>query len=156
MSSTDLAKTATAGGAAGSSIVPAQLGFLAIYNPSLGTTDETVEDQIVYYGGPSSAGLPTGDNSHPRRRRSSASAAVPTAHLAPDERNERLRQIGLAQGMVAFGRSFSGDQPVDTVETDRTRVILHELEPGWWILAVGPPSLADTRLVDSLTDSPST
>ena len=29
--------------------VPAQLGFLAIYNPSLGTTDETLEQQIVYY-----------------------------------------------------------------------------------------------------------
>ncbi|CAK7208676.1 hypothetical protein SBRCBS47491_000172 [Sporothrix bragantina] len=121
---------------AGVGVVPAQLGFLAIYNPSLGTTDETIEDQIVYYGGATvNAATGNSHSSSSRRRRSSASAAAPTAHLAPDERNERLRQIGLAQGMVAFGRSFADDQAVDTIETDKTRVILHELEPGWWLLA---------------------
>lgn len=133
---------AGAGTAGAAGVVPAQLGFLAIYNPSLGTTDDTIEDQIVYYGGAAvgageAATVATTDASptHARRRRSSASAAAPTAHLAPAERNERLRQIGLAQGMVAFGRSFAGDQAVDTIETDKTRVVLHELEPGWWILA---------------------
>ncbi|KAI8229513.1 hypothetical protein K4K56_008201 [Colletotrichum sp. SAR 10_98] len=30
-------------------IVPAQLGFLAVFNPSLGNTDDTLDDQIVYY-----------------------------------------------------------------------------------------------------------
>ncbi|CAK7198203.1 hypothetical protein SEUCBS139899_000861 [Sporothrix eucalyptigena] len=140
--SSKAAAAAGLGGGAGTGsavgVVPAQLGFLAIYNPSLGTTDETIEDQIVYYGGATvnaaTAGTTTYSSSL-RRRRSSASAAAPTAHLAPDERNERLRQIGLAQGMVAFGRSFAGDQAVDTIETDKTRVILHELEPGWWLLA---------------------
>ncbi|KAL1898827.1 hypothetical protein Sste5346_003237 [Sporothrix stenoceras] len=146
MSSADKAAAAAgpggaAGGGGAAGVVPAQLGFLAIYNPSLGTTDETIEDQIAYYGGATvGATVTTNDNtSNPtntrRRRRSSASAAAPTAHLAPAERNERLRQIGLAQGMVAFGRSFAGDQAVDTIETDKTRVVLHELEPGWWILA---------------------
>ena len=108
-----------------SSIVPAGLGFLAIYNPTLGATDDTIEDQIVYYA---SVGTP-----QPGRRRRARNRPIST--VSQDERNERLRQIGLAQGMVEFGRSFSGDRPVDTVETDKSRVIMHELEPGWWILA---------------------
>ena len=111
------------------SIVPAQLGFLAIYNPSLGTTDDTIDDQIVYYASVNSGtGL--------QRRRHRSKAGKPTDHVSQEERNERLRQIGLAQGMVEFSRSFSGDKPVDTIETEKTRVVLHELEPGWWILAV--------------------
>lgn len=109
------------------SIVPAQLGFLAIYNPSLGTTDETVDDQIVYYASVST-------QTHRRRHKSSKGRAIDQVTQA--ERNERLRQIGLAQGMVEFGKSFSGDHAVDTIETEKSRVILHELEPGWWILAV--------------------
>lgn len=114
-------------------IVPAHVGFLAIFNPSLGHSDETLDDQIVYYS--------SVDSGNSRRRRSAAqarrgSAARPTENLPQAERNERLRQIGLAQGMVNFGKSFSDDQNVDTIETEKTRVVLHELEPGWWILAV--------------------
>ncbi|KAJ9164685.1 Vacuolar fusion protein ccz1 [Coniochaeta hoffmannii] len=126
------------GGAAppAAAVVPAQLGFLAIYNPSLGTTDETMEDQIVYYSTVSSF------TSQSRKQRGSSSSSSAADHLGSssssssrEDRNERLRQIGLAQGMVEFGRSFSGDRPVDTVETEKSRVVLHELEPGWWILA---------------------
>lgn len=139
-----------AGDASPGAVVPAQLGFLAIYNPSLGTSDETMDDQIVYYasGPPSSSGhganagqrrlyqpLPSSSPTPPSPFSSSPSS-FPAAHPDQDERNERLRQIGLAQGMVAFGKSFSGDQPVDTIETDKTRVVLHELEPGWWLLVV--------------------
>ena len=93
------------------SIIPAQLGFLAIYNPSLGTSDDTLDDQIVYY-----ASVTT--QSGPRRRRhrpsksDAAAVARPTDTLSREERNERLRQIGLAQGMVEFGRSFSGGAAV--------------------------------------------
>lgn len=123
-------------------IVPAQVGFLAIFNPSLGNTDETLDDQIVYY-----ASVDT--NTHKRRRHNSkrGPAAKPTADVPQAERNERLRQIGLAQGMVNFGKNFSGDQAVDTIETEKTRVVLHELEPGWWILAVrgAPPHGRFTR-----------
>ncbi|CAN8105863.1 unnamed protein product [Discula destructiva] len=113
-------------------IVPAQVGFLAIFNPSLSHSDETLDDQIVYYS--------SVDSGSHKRRRATASArhdptATPTKNLSQAERNERLRQIGLAQGMVSFGKNFSGDQSVDTIETEQTRVILHELEPGWWILA---------------------
>ncbi|KAF4785069.1 hypothetical protein HER10_EVM0002316 [Colletotrichum scovillei] len=106
-------------------IVPAQLGFLAIFNPSLGHSDETLDDQIVYYSSVST-------QRHKRRHRS---RAKPTENLSQEERNERLRQIGLAQGMVEFSKSFSGGQPVDSIDTDKTRVVLHELEQDWWILA---------------------
>ncbi|KAI1274008.1 hypothetical protein F5Y07DRAFT_374743 [Xylaria sp. FL0933] len=106
-------------------IVPAQLGFLAIFNPSLGTTDETIDDQIVYYAS-------VNTQSQKRRHRS---RGKPTADISQEERNERLRQIGLAQGMVEFGRGFSNGEPVNTIETEKTRVVLQEVEPGWWILA---------------------
>lgn len=113
-------------------VVPAQLGFLAIFNPSLGNTDETIDDQIVYY-----ASVTT----QTRKRRHRSRAGKPTEHVSQEERNERLRQIGLAQGMVDFGRSFSGGVAVDTIDTEKSRVVLHELEPNWWILAVSslPP-----------------
>lgn len=117
--------------AATTTVVPAQLGFLAIYNPSLGTTDETMEDQIVYY----SSVLHPSSSSRKQRRSGGATTTAEQPDGGREDRNERLRQIGLAQGMVEFGRSFSGDRPVDTVETEKSRVVLHELEPGWWILA---------------------
>jgi hypothetical protein len=112
-----------------SAIVPAQLGFLAIYNPSLGNTDDTIDNQIVYYA---SVNSQTG----PKRRRHRSKGLHPSDAISNNERNERLRQIGLAQGMVEFGKSFSVGEPVNTIETEKSRVILHELEPGWWILAV--------------------
>ncbi|KAK8045137.1 hypothetical protein PG993_005161 [Apiospora rasikravindrae] len=115
------------------SVVPAQLGFLAIFNPSLGTTDDTIDDQIVYYASVDS------DNAAPpaapRRRKRSARNGRPTEALSHEERNERLRQIGLAQGMVEFSRGFAGGKSLDSIETEKSRVVLHELEPGWWILA---------------------
>ncbi|KAH6655570.1 hypothetical protein BKA67DRAFT_591881 [Truncatella angustata] len=109
-------------------VVPAQLGFLAIFNPSLGATDETIDDQIVYY-----ASVNSQQQSQPRRRH--RSKAKPTDGISQDERNERLRQIGLAQGMVEFGRGFADGEPTDVIETEKSRIVLRELEPGWWILA---------------------
>ncbi|KOS21591.1 Vacuolar fusion protein CCZ1 -like protein [Escovopsis weberi] len=108
-----------------SGIVPAQLGFFAIFNPSLGTTDETLDDQIVYYAS-------IGTQSSRRKRRPKAR---PTDDVSLEERHERLRQIGLAQGMVNFSRGFSDGAPVDAIDTQKSRVVAHELEPGWWILA---------------------
>ena len=35
-------------------------------------------------------------------------------------------------------RSFSSGEPVDSIETEKSRIVLHELEEGWWILAVRP------------------
>lgn len=108
-------------------VVPAQLGFLAIFNPSLGVTDDTMDDQIVYYASVST-------QSQKRRHRSRGN---PIDGISQEERNERLRQIGLAQGMVEFSRGFANGEPVNTIETEKTRVVLQEVEPGWWILAVG-------------------
>ncbi|KAK1829091.1 hypothetical protein QBC39DRAFT_311803 [Podospora conica] len=128
------------------SIIPAQLGFLAIYNPSLGTSDDTLDDQILYYA---SVTTLTG----PRRRRGGGAGAIPSR----DERNERLRQIGLAQGMVEFGRSFSGGAPVDTIDTEQTRVVLHEVEAGWWVLAsIDLTRLPPTTATATATYEPST
>jgi First Longin domain of INTU, CCZ1 and HPS4 len=106
-------------------VVPAQLGFLAIYNPSLGTTDETLQNQIVYYS-----------SSETRHRSRHKASLKPDEDALREAKNEQLRQIGLAQGMVEFGRSFSDGRAVDTVETEKSRIVLHELEAGWWILAV--------------------
>jgi hypothetical protein len=111
--------------------IPAELGFLAIYNPSLGTSDDTIENQIVYYSSSEPSPKPRRDFLSPNQK-----AAEDAAKR--EQNNEQLRQIGLAQGMVEFGRSFSDGKAVDTVETEKSRIILHELEPGWWILAVSP------------------
>jgi len=74
-------------------VVPAQLAFLAIYNPSLGTTDETLPDQIVfYYSKPTKA------------RPSTHGDGAQAARDLREQQNEKLRQVGLAQGMVGFAR----------------------------------------------------
>lgn len=119
-----LASTAVA-----DSLTPGHLGFLAIFNPSLGSTDETLDDQIVYY-----SSVTTQADKKRRRRRTRSSR--PTDDISQEERHERLRQIGLAQGMASFSRGFADGRAVDAVDTEKSRVILHELEPGWWILAV--------------------
>ncbi|KAI1987455.1 hypothetical protein LOZ53_004324 [Ophidiomyces ophidiicola] len=110
-----------------SSVVPAHLSFLTIYNPTLGTTDETLHNQIVYYYSKSSRSRAS------RRERSSSHGGSENKR---EDENEKLRQVGLAQGMVSFAKTFSGGEPADTVETEKSRLILRELEPNWWILAV--------------------
>lgn len=75
------------------SVIPAQLSFLAIYNPLLGPTDETLSDQIVFYTSRSS-----------RLRRTESNAVDDSNDDSKDESNDRLRQIGLAQGMVGFAK----------------------------------------------------
>lgn len=118
--------------------IPAHLGFLAIYNPSLGHTDDTLADQIVYYASTADDGDPQKQQKKQKqKRRRRHDGGRPTDGLPAEERHERLRQIGLAQGMVSFSRGFASGAAVDAIDTDRTRVVLHELEPGWWILAVG-------------------
>ena len=79
------------------SVVPAQLSFLTLYNPSLGPTDETIHDQVVYYYSSKTGRART-------VRRQSGGTAAEQQH---EEQNERLRQIGLAQGMVEFAKCIS-------------------------------------------------
>lgn len=72
-------------------VVPANLSFLAIYNPSLSHSDESLRDQIVYY-------YSKIENEREKSKRSGHEETEETQ----EEINERLRQIGLAQGMVQF------------------------------------------------------
>src|SRR2546421_10292404 len=72
---------------------PAQLSFLAIFNPSLGSDDNAFRDQIVFY------------SSRAARLRKARKGYDADAWGSQDEdENERLRQIGLAQGMVDFAK----------------------------------------------------
>jgi hypothetical protein len=117
-------------------VVPAQLSFLAVYNPSLGRSDDEFDKQIVFYyarAAKARARLSHGDNK--------------TARDLREQENEKLRQVGLAQGMVGFARSFSHGAPVDSVETEKSRIVLKELEDGWWILA----SIDFTQLPAAIT-----
>lgn len=73
-------------------VIPAHLSFLALYNPSLGSSDETLHEQIVFYFSKSRSKHGGGKPSSERELR--------------DQKNEKLRQVGLAQGMVEFARYF--------------------------------------------------
>jgi hypothetical protein len=75
------------------SVIPAQLSFLTIYNPSLGQTDETLHEQIVFYSSKSS-----------RLRHSRKTRRDSGAGNQREDENEKLRQVGLAQGMVSFAK----------------------------------------------------
>jgi len=71
---------------------PAQLSFFAIYSPPLGPTDETFGDQVVFY--------------YSRSARDGRAKAKATADEERLSENEKLRQIGLAQGMAGFARYY--------------------------------------------------
>lgn len=74
-------------------VVPAQLSFLAIYNPSLGPSDDTFDQQIVFYYSKAArtrSRLRHGDTEREKELR--------------EQENEKLRQVGLAQGMVGFAK----------------------------------------------------
>lgn len=75
-------------------VIPAKLSYLAIYNPSLGTTDETIRDQIVFHSSKAARA----------RRKHKTRDGEANEEDMHEEENERLRQIGLAQGMVEFAR----------------------------------------------------
>ncbi|KAL2419385.1 hypothetical protein ABEF95_000433 [Exophiala dermatitidis] len=140
-------------------VVPAHVSYFAIYNPSLGQTDETVRDQIVYYYSAKS------EEEVERRRRErvtsrkqqiseSKDSGQPSRDTKDDEEaeeNERLRQIGLAQGMVDFVNNFSNGVPLEVIETEKSRVVLKEIEPQWWILA----SISLTKLPAATASSTS-
>lgn len=80
-----------------SKVVPAQLSFLAIYNPSLGPTDETFQDQLVFY-------YSRAANEARAAAKKSARDDAAGGDALRQEENEKLRQIGLAQGMVDFAK----------------------------------------------------
>ncbi|KAL8683612.1 MAG: hypothetical protein Q9186_000384 [Xanthomendoza sp. 1 TL-2023] len=106
-----------------SGIIPAALAFLTIYNPSLSQNDDTIEEQIAYYYSKS--------DTNKQNRRASQIQDVDDK----EDKNEKLRQIGLAQGMVQFAGTFSEGQSIDSIETEKSRIVLCEMEAGWWLLA---------------------
>ena len=73
-------------------IVPASLSFLAIYNPSLSKSDDTFHEQIVYY------------YSRSKNARRSGKVDDGAGEDSREDKNEKERQIGLAQGMVSFAK----------------------------------------------------
>jgi hypothetical protein len=74
-------------------VVPARLSFLGIYNPILGLTDETFADQLVFWYSR------TADEASKAARRDGVGSDT-----RREEENEKLRQIGLAQGIIDFAR----------------------------------------------------
>lgn len=80
-----------------SKVIPAQLSFLAIYNPSLGPTDETFQDQLVFYYSRAAHDARVAAKKNARNDLAGGDALR-------NEENEKLRQIGLAQGMVDFAK----------------------------------------------------
>ncbi|KAL9108626.1 MAG: hypothetical protein Q9227_006572 [Pyrenula ochraceoflavens] len=120
-------------------VAPAQLSFLAIYNPTFGHGEDSIRDQILFYSSKQS-----------RERLKQRSSLAQTAPADHEEENERLRQVGLAQGMIDFAKNFSEGEPVDSIETEKSRIVLHELESNWWILAsIDLTRLPTSRRVDS-------
>ena len=82
-----------------SKVIPAQLSFLAIYNPALGLTDDTFPDQVVFYY--SRAAL---DARLAAKKSARDEDAASVGDALREAENEKLRQIGLAQGMVDFAK----------------------------------------------------
>ncbi|KIW32174.1 hypothetical protein, variant 1 [Cladophialophora immunda] len=125
------------------SVIPAHLSYFAIYNPSLGPTDETLRDQIVFYYShdaevdreQQAKGKPAADGS---RHATSVQDNQPNGNQKKEEEaeeNHRLRQVGLAQGMVNFAKNFSNGVPLESMEAEKSRTVLKEVEPQWWIIA---------------------
>jgi hypothetical protein len=96
------------------------LSSVYIYNPSLGQTDATVHEQLVF--------------SHPISLVDGQSKDTEAAATA--ELDRQLRAIGLAQGIVQFARAFSPEAPVMEVRTQKGFAVPLEVEKGWWMLAV--------------------
>ncbi|KAF9923252.1 vacuolar fusion protein ccz1 [Linnemannia zychae] len=83
---------------------PASLNYFCIYNPDFGPTDETQHEQLLYY------------------------VARKTVSI-----DAKMRNIGLAQGLVNFARVFSPTAPCGNVHSQKNRLVFYEAEPGYWL-----------------------
>ncbi|KAG0294502.1 vacuolar fusion protein ccz1 [Linnemannia gamsii] len=83
---------------------PASLNYFCIYNPDFGPTDETQHEQLLYY------------------------VARKTVSV-----DAKMRNIGLAQGLVNFARIFSPTAPCENVHSQKNRLVFYEAEPGYWL-----------------------
>ena len=75
------------------------MSFLTVYNPSFGQTDEAAHEQIFYY-----FSRQEGDAGRHAALRERKQRAASVKKSAEDRQNERLRQVGLARGMVEFAK----------------------------------------------------
>lgn len=113
-----------------SKVKPGHLSYITIFCPRLGTTEETFRDQLVFY---------YSRRFGSKRRRGANTETTVDDHKErsrKDEENEKLRKVGLAQAMVSFAQNFSASKPVDSIETEKSRAVIHQLEKGWWFVAV--------------------
>ncbi|KAK9322594.1 hypothetical protein V1517DRAFT_260024 [Lipomyces orientalis] len=88
-------------------VTPPSLSYFCIFNPSYCYNDETLHDQIFFY----------------TSRAESVSA------------DEQLRKVGLIQGIISFASDFSNRKPVEIIDTRKTRTVIVEIEPNWWLVA---------------------
>ncbi|RIA84655.1 hypothetical protein C1645_783684 [Glomus cerebriforme] len=84
--------------------VPPSLSYFCVYNPSFGRTEDSQADQLLYY---------------------TSKKTVPM--------DVKIRQVGLAQGLVNFTRVFSPSKPCENVHTQKNRLAFYEPEPDYWI-----------------------
>jgi hypothetical protein len=59
--------------------------------------------------------------------------------------NEFVCRVGSRSERVTeqADRTFSRGEPVGSIETEKKRVVVHELEKNWWILAVSSQAASD-------------
>jgi hypothetical protein len=95
------------------------LSSFYIYNPSLGQSDASVHEQLIFHYSPEAT---NSDN--------------PSSTPSSRQLDTQLRAIGLAQGIVQFARAFSPDEPLREVRTQKGFSVPLEVEKGWWMLAV--------------------
>src|ERR1700737_731790 len=99
------------------------LSSFYIYNPSLGQSDASAYEQLIFHfsaPAPNVVAPPSPTSSSPQSR----------------ELDKQLRAIGLAQGIIQFARAFSPNDPVREVRTQKGFTVPLEVEKGWWMLAV--------------------
>lgn len=92
------------------------LSSLYIYNPTLGQTDSTVHEQLIFH-------------------------FPPVENPSAQDVDRQLRAIGLAQGIIQFARAFSPEESLREVRTQKGFSVPVEVERNWWMLAVIPPFL---------------
>ncbi|KAK9454095.1 hypothetical protein V1511DRAFT_512046 [Dipodascopsis uninucleata] len=82
------------------------LSYFCIFNPTYCYSDETLRDQLFFY-------------------------TSKAEHVSEDE---QIRKVGLIQGIISFASDFSGKKPVEVIDTKKTRTVVTEIEPNWWIV----------------------
>ena len=122
---------------AATTFTPCFLSSFYVYNPSLGRTDSTVQDQLIFH------------YSAPPIDKTGSPEVVPLDSSTAEGQglDKQLRAVGLAQGIVEFARAFSPDSPVQEARTQKGFTVPLEVEKGWWMLAV-PTTVRDLLMVD--------